>query len=236
MSWSNKELVSFVQERLKELADPEKAPGMAAYMKNQMPFYGVQKPDRVAVYREIKKRFVPADRKQYESAVRALWKQSMREERYTAIEYARAHNKFIGFESLPLYENLIRDGAWWDLVDELAQRLVGEVYLKERKLMSPVIEQWIEDDDMWIRRTALISQNRHKEATDGKQLFRHCLARAGETEFFIRKAIGWALREYSYTAPDAVHKFLLKNRDRLSGLSFREGAKQLARSGQFSGL
>lgn len=233
MSWSNRELVSHVQRRFKELACPEKAPEMAAYMKNLMPFYGVQKPARIAVYREIKKQFVPVDRKAYESAVRALWSLSMREERYTAIEYAAMHKEFMTLESLPLYEHLIRDGAWWDLVDELAQHFIGGIYLRERKKMRPIIECWIKDDDMWIRRTALLAHNHHKDATDSEQLFRHCLLRADESEFFIRKGIGWALRQYSYADPKSVRKFLLSNRECLSGLSFREGAKQLVRSGQF---
>lgn len=234
MSSFAKEIVSFVQAELKERACAEKAPAMAAYMKNRMPFYGVQKPDRMAIYKHLKKHFVPADRKEYESAIKALWKLSMREERYTAIEFAKMHSQFVTADSLALYEQMIRDGAWWDLVDDLAIQIVGHIYRDERKKLASVIEKWIKDDDLWIRRTALIVHNHHKKETDSKQLFSHCLLRAAEDEFFIRKAIGWALREYSYTDPKAVSKFLLTNRKHLSGLSFREGAKQLVRSGQLT--
>ena len=87
------------------------------------------------------------------------------------------------------------------------------------------------DADLWVRRAALLSQIRHKEVTDERQLFAHCLRCAPDQAFFIRKAIGWALRDYSYTAPHSVRDFLLAHRGRLSGLSFREGAKQLIRTG-----
>ena len=97
-----------------------------------------------------------------------------------------------------------------------------------------MMDEWISDPDFWIRRSAILSQLRHKKETDSKRLFSYCLAQADETEFFIRKGIGWALREYSYANPDAVKKFLLNNRKRLSNLSFREGAKQLVKSGAMS--
>ncbi|MHC4401702.1 MAG: DNA alkylation repair protein [Planctomycetota bacterium] len=234
MASSSQELVGFVQSQFRAAADPKKAKEMAAYLKTEMPFHGVQKPQRAPVFREMKKRFAPKSRRQYEAGVRALWRLPHREEKYAALEYARQAQQFVTSESIPLYEKLIREGAWWDLVDLAAIHLVGRTLLYERKTVRPVIEEWIEDEDLWIRRTAILSQNGHKEKTDAAQLFDHCLRRAGETEFFIRKAIGWALREYSYAEPAAVCDFLLANRDCLSGLSFREGAKQLVRTGMLT--
>ena len=226
-------LVKFVQENLRAAADPEKAAPMAAYLKTEMSFYGVQKGGRVTIYREMKARFAPEDRTGYEKDVLALWALPHREEKYTAIEYAFQSKEYITPESPPLYERLIREGAWWDLVDGVAISLVGCLLLEYREAIRPVMEKWIDDPDFWIRRTALIAHNRHKEKTDEKQLFDHCLRRAHEKEFFVRKAIGWALREYSYTAPEAVRDFLVGNRESLSRLSFREGAKHLVRSGLF---
>lgn len=231
MSFTEKQLVDFVQQRYRELADPAKAAPMQAYMKTEMPFYGIQKPNRLPVYKEMKARFKPATREQYESGVRALWALKHREEKYTALEFAKQHTQFVRVDSLPLYRELIIDGAWWDLVDDIAIVLVGHAYLADRPVMRDTIDQWIDDDDMWIRRTAIISQNHHKANTDSKQLFAHCLKRAPEKEFFIRKAIGWALREYSYVNPDAVRDFLLANRERLSNLSFNEGSKRLSKQG-----
>ena len=224
-------LAAFVSAQFRTLANPENAGPMAAYMKTSMPFYGVKKPDRLPVYREMKKRFAPATRREYEAGVKALWRRPHREEKYAAIVFARQFDTFISVESLPLYEQLVREGAWWDLVDDIAIHLVGRAQLKQRSRVRPVVRRWIEDEHLWIRRTALLSQNRHKDETDQRQLFTHCLRRASETEFFIRKAIGWALRDYSYTAPEAVRDFLITNRGRLSGLTFREGAKQLVRVG-----
>jgi 3-methyladenine DNA glycosylase AlkD len=227
------DLVRFVQKRLNEVADPEKAVPMAAYMKTDRPFYGVQKGERVPIYREMKRRFAPTSHDEYKGGVLALWNLPHREEKYTAIEYACQSKQYITPRSLQLYEKLIREGAWWDLVDGVAIVLVGHLLLENRKEIRPIMEKWIDDPDFWVRRTVLIAHCHHKSETDEKQLFDHCLRRAHEKEFFIRKAIGWTLREYSYTAPEVVRDFLIDNRDKLSGLSFREGAKHLVRTGMF---
>jgi 3-methyladenine DNA glycosylase AlkD len=220
-------LAAFVRESFEALANPEQAAPMAAYMKTDQPFYGIKKPSRVPVYRAMKRRSPPADQATYEACVRALWALPHRECQYTAIEYAMQHRGFIRRESLPLYEQLIRTGAWWDLVDPVASHLVGGVWLAERETVGPLMDRWIEDEDLWIRRTAIIGQLRHKEHTDTDRLSRYCLARAHEREFFIRKAIGWALRQHSWTDPDFVRRFLGEHRAVLSGLSFREASKRI---------
>jgi 3-methyladenine DNA glycosylase AlkD len=224
-------LAGFLSAQFRARANAANAGPMAAYLKTAMPFYGIKKPDRLPVYREMKKRFAPSTRREYEAGVRVLWRLPHREEKYAAIEFARQSDAFVTLESFPLYERLVREGAWWDLVDDVAIRLVGRAQLKQQAKVRPVMRRWIDDGDLWIRRAALLSQVGHRSETDPKQLFGHCLRRAAETEFFIRKAIGWALRDYSYAAPEAVRDFLLVNRERLSGLSFREGAKQLVRAG-----
>jgi len=226
-----KSLISFVQESLAEVADPINAPQMAAYMKTSMPFYGVKKPLRKPITRAIKKQFRPANRQAYERAVRGLWKLPHREEKYIALAVARMFPGYIDGESMPLFEQLIRQGAWWDFVDEVAVQLVGPVLLNERKATKPMMDEWINDDDMWIRRSAIISHIKHKQATDHRSLFRYCRERADEKEFFIRKAIGWALREYSKTDPARVRTFLHKYETCLSGLSYREGARILQKRG-----
>ena len=221
------ELVGYIRHQFLQLGDPRKAAEMAAYMKTDMPFYGVQKPQRELVYKELLWRFPITSRPEYEAAIEALWAQPHREEKYTAIHIARSYPDFITVSAVPLYKRLIREGAWWDLVDENAVHLVGHVLLHQRKTMKPKIEKWIDDRDMWIRRAALICHIKHKSKTDERQLLRHCRRRAHEKEFFIRKAIGWALREYAYTAPEAVRKFLRTHQEKLSPLSFREAAKHL---------
>jgi 3-methyladenine DNA glycosylase AlkD len=228
---THNELAHYVTAQLKRLADPAKAPAMAAYMKTAQPFFGVPTPTRTAMLKQMGDRFAPPDQKSYARSVLALWQLPHREEQYCAISFARRHEQFITPASIPLYERMIREGAWWDFVDEIAVNLVGAVYGNFRAETRPVIERWIDDEDMWIRRTAILAHLKHKRDTDAAQLFRHCLKRADETEFFIRKAIGWALREYSKTDPRAVRAFLTKNRKQLSNLSYTEGSKHLARAG-----
>lgn len=220
-------LVDFVARGLSEAADPAKAAPMAAYLKTDMPFYGAQKAVRVPVHREAVRCFPPADRSEYRRAVLALWNQPHREERYLAIDYARSFPKFVTLASVPLYRRMIVEGAWWDLVDTLAIHLVGQVLLNQREVATPKITAWIDDPDMWLRRSAIIGQIAHKQATDTDLLFDACARRMHETEFFIRKAIGWALREYAKTDPLAVIAFVTEHRDALSGLSFREATKHL---------
>ncbi len=221
------DVASFVAAELSKRADPEKAIGMAAYMKTNMPFYGVQKKGRTEVLRAVKERFPVIDNGSYRAIVSALWQQPHREEKYLAISVAKANRRFIRSENLDLYRKLIVEGAWWDFVDDVAAHCVGLVHLEERPVMAPIIESWVDDEFMWLRRTALISPLKHKSATDYENLFDHCLRRAHEKEFFIRKAIGWTLREYAKTEPDRVSRFLLEHRDRWSGLTFREAAKHL---------
>ncbi len=221
------ELTSFVAAELASRANPDKAVGMAAYMKTDMPFYGVQKRGRTEVFRLIKKQFPVTDVTTYRAAVEALWEQPHREEKYLAIGIAKSHRDFVTFGNLDLYRRLIVEGAWWDFVDEVAIHCVGMVYLNQREQTSPLIEQWIDDDVMWLRRTSLISPIKHKAATDHEMLFDHCLRRSADKEFFIRKAIGWSLREYAKTEPDRVRAFLLADRESWSSLSFREASKHL---------
>ncbi|MGH8923462.1 MAG: DNA alkylation repair protein [Acidimicrobiia bacterium] len=223
----SRSLVAYVQAALGALEDPEKAKPMQAYMKTDMPFYGVPKPERVPIVRELKRRFPPGDAAQYRRNVLALWSLPHREEKYLAIGYARTFSRFVDFEQIGLFEQLIVEGAWWDLVDELASPIVSRVVLNHRQQMGPVLEQWIESPVMWLRRAAIICHNGHKESTNWPQLSDFCLRKAHEKEFFIRKAIGWALREYARVNPDAVQTFLRLHRQQLSGLTYREAAKHL---------
>lgn len=212
---------------LAALANPENAAAMAAYMKTDMPFFGVKRPDCSQIFKESMRRYPVETRADYESAVRAFWAQPRREEKYMAINLSRAVPRYISPPSLPLYRKLIVEGAWWDFVDEVAAHLVGTLLLEHRERVAPVMEQWIDHPDMWLRRSALLAHLRHKDQTDEAILFDHCLRRAAEREFFIRKAIGWVLRQYARTAPDAVREFVMEHRDAWSGLTFREATKHL---------
>lgn len=218
----------FVTASLTKVADPAKAPGMQAYMKTDMPFYGVQKEGRTVILRQLVRDFQPAGRSDYEDLVLGLWDLPHREEKYLALAYARHFESFIVPESLPLYRRLIVEGAWWDFVDEIATKLVRQLVLEKPAETWPIVDDWVDDEDMWLRRTAILCQIGAMERTDVDRLFQFCAQRAFEKEFFIRKAIGWALREYAKTDPEAVARFVTEHRDQLSGLSLREASKHIS--------
>jgi 3-methyladenine DNA glycosylase AlkD len=200
---------------------------MARYMKTEMPFYGVQKSARTPILRHLIRGWPPTTRSEYTALVESVWALPHREEKYLALGVARKHDRFVTVSSVPLYRRLIVAGAWWDFVDEVATQLTGKVLLRQRERMTPTILSWLGHRHLWVRRAAILSQIRHKEHTDEDLLFHCCTTRAHETDFFVRKAIGWALRDYAWTAPDSVARFVAANADTLSGLSKREATKNL---------
>jgi 3-methyladenine DNA glycosylase AlkD len=217
----------FVSERLRQAANPEKAPPMQAYMKTDMPFYGVQKAGRTGILRDLVRDHRPDSADSYRELVLALWNLDHREEKYIALGVARRFKAHIVPDQIDLYRQLIVEGAWWDLVDEVATHLIRDLVVGYPSASWPLVDRWIDDEDMWLRRTALICQVGAKEHTDPDRLFVFCAARAYEEEFFIRKAIGWALRDYARTDPAAVAAFINAHLEELSGLSYREGSKHI---------
>ncbi len=209
------------------VANPAKAPGMQAYMKTDMPFYGVQKPQRTPILRRLVADFPPADRDEYERLVLALWDLPHREEKYLALGVAAAHRLYVVPASLPLYRRLIVEGAWWDLVDEVATHLVRDLVVGHPAEAWSEVDTWVDSDDLWLRRSAIICQVGTKERVDQGRLFDFCLRCSAETDFFIRKAIGWALRDHARTDPDEVARFVTAHAAALSPLSVREATKHL---------
>lgn len=212
---------------LSDAADMDKARAMASYMKSEMPFYGVAAPERKAILRTLVTTHPAASRGNYESAVRTLWSGDRREERYVAIGYARSFPRYVTLTSIPLYRMMVRSGAWWDFVDEIAVHLVGYVLERQRERLTPTMDVWTTSGDMWLRRTSIISQLAHKTHTDTVLLERACTRNLHDTEFFIRKAIGWALREFAKTDPDWVKTYVEVHRREMSCLTQREATKHL---------
>jgi 3-methyladenine DNA glycosylase AlkD len=227
MSDRIRQLCASVTGALAAAADPGKASGMQAYMRTDMPFYGVQKPARELILKDVVADFNPADRAEYERAVLAVWELAHREEKYMALGLARRYDEFTVPASLPLYRRLIVQGAWWDLVDEVATKLVRRLVVEHPAQTWPTVDTWIDDPDIWLRRSAIICQVGAKEATDAARLFLFCEKRAFDKEFFIRKAIGWALREHARIHPEEVARFASKHRGEMSALSYREATKHL---------
>lgn len=217
----SKAFVSAVAAALAPLADPVRAQGMAAYMKHRFRYLGIPTPARRAACAELVRGFAgnPV------AAARALWKLEEREYQYVAVDLLRRHANSLDGSDLPALEALTQGKSWWDSVDGLAPT-IGEMVYRNRNLAARM-DELIDAEDFWLRRVAILHQLAWKDETDEQRLFRYCRHCAAEKEFFIRKAIGWALRQYARTAPDAVSRFVEKNNGKLSNLSVREATKHL---------
>ncbi|WP_410616775.1 DNA alkylation repair protein [Amycolatopsis sp. lyj-109] len=222
-------LVKAIRAGLAELADPAKAPAMQAYMKSAMPFRGVAKPQRSTLLKRVLADHTLPDRVTFSATVLKMWRTAeFREERYAAIDLSgyRAYRRWQDPDLVPVYEELIVDGAWWDVVDEVAIRRIGPILRDDRARMTPTMLAWAHDGDLWRRRTAIICQVGAKEDTDTDLLARAIEPSIAEPEFFLRKGIGWALRDYAKTAPDWVRCFV-HDHPGLAGLSRREALKHI---------
>ncbi len=223
-----------VREALAAAGDPARAARQRAYMKSVMPYRGLTAPQLRAVLRPLlaEARFV--DRGTWEQTALELWDTAThREEWYATLALLRhrPHRAWHDPGLVPLLEHLVRTGAWWDVVDEVAAHLVGGVLADHRRELTPVVLGWAVDDHLWVRRTAVLSQLAHGTGTDPDLLRTVLDANLQDSvhgrEFFIRKAVGWALRQYSATAPAWVLDYVEQRGDRLSGLSRREALKRL---------
>jgi 3-methyladenine DNA glycosylase AlkD len=210
------------------MRDDARAAGMRSYMRDKFDFIGIPTPERVALSRAAIEGTPKPTAADLDALARALWARDEREYQYFAMWFLRRNVKALDADFIPTARHLITTKSWWDTVDELAQNVVGPIVRRDRSL-DAVMDAWIDDDDLWLARTAILHQNRWRDATDPDRLFRYCERRAGDTDFFIRKAIGWALREYTRVDPDAVRAFLTAHDTELSGLSKREALKWLDR-------
>jgi len=222
------DVVERVTRAFEGARDAEKAPAMKAYMRDQFEFLGIPSPVRVALGRDALVGTGKPTEADLVAVSRSMWTKPEREFQYFAAWYLRRHQQVLTADFMDTARHLITTAPWWDTIDELAQNVVGPLVRRDRTLVA-TMDAWIEDDDLWLARTAILHQNRWKTDTDAERLFRYCARRAGDTEFFIRKAIGWALREYTRVDPDAVRRFVREHDAELSGLSKREALKWLDR-------
>lgn len=222
MTSKTTQYLSELTHTLEVHADHERAPQMIAYMKNHFPFLGITTPVRRAATHGFIRSFEGDPR----AICNALWKKSEREYQYVACDLLRKHVKRLGLEHLDAFEYWITHRSWWDSVDGLTPS-VGQIVLRDNTANARM-DAWLASDNFWLRRSALLHQLGWKMQTDYDRLFDYCLRCANEREFFIRKAIGWALRDYARHAPERVTDFLNENRHKLSSLSYREAAKHLA--------
>ena len=223
-------LVLTIREKLREVADPARAPGMRAYMKSEMPYLGVSAVPLRRVCRDLFNGLAWDDAEAWQADVLAIWRRAeFREERHAAIELTglRVARPFHDLSTLPMYEEMIVTGAWWDYVDIIAAHRLSAILQRQGAAMKREMLGWSTNANMWKRRSAILCQLKAKEQTDLEFLYACIEPSLDSQEFFLRKAIGWALRQYAWTDPEEVRRYVARNKERLSGLSRREALKNI---------
>ncbi len=222
------EICAAIEERLRRLADPERALPMQAYLLNQFVFLGLPAPTRRSAVKDLVSH--PArDAGAALATAEELWRLPEREFRYVAIDVLRHHQRHLRPAHLPAIKRLLLTDPWWETVDGLAA-VVGAI-MRDESRNEPgarsAMDDWVVDSSMWVRRVAMLHQLGWRLDTDQRRLEAYSLSLASDGDFFIRKAIGWALRDYARWNPEFVRNFVAGNRDRLSSLTVREACRKL---------
>lgn len=218
--------VQALSEALRAHADPARAAPMSAYMQSKFPFFGIDAPTRKRIQGPWIASLRGLDADALLDLAEALWRVPEREAQYVAVDALRRYAKRFDERHLERLRGLIASRSWWDTVDLLAAHVVGAVVLADPNLRE-TMRAWSRDPDLWVARTALLHQLQHRDRTDAALLFELSDQLAPHPDFFIRKAIGWALRQHARQDPEAVRAFVEAHRDALSGLSRREALKHL---------
>jgi len=214
-----------LQALFEKHANPAYAAGAKAYMRNIADFYGLGSSLRRQLLNEFIESSGYPQREQLEEAVFYAWEQPQREWQYIAMEITGRFARKGDEELLAMSEFMITHKSWWDTVDFIAPNIAGTVLKKNPDLIRPQIESWMESGNLWLQRSCLLFQLKYKNDTDKSILFELCERLAGHKDFFIRKAIGWSLREYSKRNPKDVLKFV--DSHSMSPLSYREATKRI---------
>ena len=224
----NAQLVRDIRQALADSANPDKADGMRAYMKSEMPFRGVQRPARRKLVNAVLRTDPLDDKAAWQSTILELWRNAeYREERYVALDVAGAKKywDFRTLDTLPMLEEMVVTGAWWDYVDEVATHRLRELLERYPNDVARDMRSWSLDENMWKRRSSIICQINRKDETDLDLLFDCIDPNLSHPDFFIRKGIGWALRSLAWTDLPTVEDYVARNSDRISSLSKREALK-----------
>ena len=205
--------------------DVKQAEGMSAYMRDQFEFLGIKTPKRRQLCREVFKNAKKLAKIDWEF-VELCWQKSQREYQYVACDYLVQMKKFTTLEDLPKLKKLVITKSWWETVDTLV-KVFTDLYLRYPTEMTQLMLTWSKDSNLWVKRIALEFQLLLKKQTDTKLLAKIIINNFGSDEFFINKAIGWALRDYYKTDPKWVAEFIATYSNDLSALSIRGGRKYL---------
>ena len=203
--------------------NPTDAEGMSRYMKEQFPYYGIKTPQRRALAATFIAEHGLPEGEALKTLCRACFESEYREMHYFVGDALSKRLKTLDVSFLDVFEELIGVNSWWDSVDFLAPKLAGGLFLRFPEQIAPYTDRWIESDNFWYQRAAIIFQLGYKQKTDAQRLFKNVLRRADSKEFFVQKGAGWALREYSKVNPEAVMTFVQSHK--LPALTTREAIR-----------
>jgi 3-methyladenine DNA glycosylase AlkD len=213
-----------VQAALKPLKDPERAAGAKAYMRGKFDYLGIGTPQRRAAVAGLFRGFKPATADDLREAAALLWAMREREYQYVAADLLIRYQAVLSLEDMPWLLDLAQQKSWWDTVDCIV-KVVGKVVRRSGAKGVRAMDRAVKHGDLWVRRIAMLHQLGWRDECDTERLFRYAQLLAAEKEFFIRKAIGWALRDYAWHDWQMVEKFLIAQQGSLSGLTVREAGK-----------
>ncbi|MEY5131476.1 MAG: hypothetical protein RL734_1543 [Bacteroidota bacterium] len=220
------QFVKMLLQEFEKNANPQRAFEMSAYMKHIDEFYGIPSPQRKQFAKDILNAYGKDALFDWQEIILTVMNKGKREGMYSAIEFAEKAHKHWEEDAIDLLTKLILHRSWWDTVDAIAP-LIGIYFEKFPEKRDAYIAKWMESGNFWLWRTSLLFQKRYKQDTDEQLLYALCVKLAGEKEFFIRKGMGWALREYSYVNPESVRDFV--ERSPLSTLTKKEALKVINR-------
>ena len=211
-------------EKIMKHKNEKEAEKMSAYMLNKFKYIGIKTPERRKIFKNFFKEYKKGEIINWEF-INKCWENEYRELQYSAIDYLKEMVKFLTEKDIPKIKKLIVTKSWWDTVDGI-DVIVGKTALKYPKINKTLIK-WSKDKNIWLRRIAIDHQLLRKGKTNTELLSEIIENNLNDTEFFINKAIGWALRDYSKTNPDWVRNFIEKNKDKMSKLSIKEASKYI---------
>lgn len=219
--------VGLIEQALRVHADAQRALEMKAYLRGQFEFLGVQTPTRRLACKPLPQ--PPKDAEVLMRLAQALWQKPEREFRYVACDLLAKNAKLFGTADLPAFKQLLQKDPWWETVDGLSG-VIGDIVFNDHLQGKPsqeTMDKWLHDNDFWVRRSAMIHQLGWRLQTDTHRLGHYALRLSSENEFFIRKAIGWAFRDYAKWHPEFVRQFMQKHGASFSNLTVREAMKNI---------
>jgi len=227
---NSKPYVKQLESLFEANSDTSNANRMKQYMRNQFEYYGIKSPLRKELLRQFLKEYDKPSGEELKQIVQLLWENDHREMQYLAMDIMQKSLNNLDESFLLFLEKLILQKSWWDTVDWIAPNGFGRIFQKYPQHIKPITERWIQSENIWLQRSAIIFQLKYREKTDHTLMFDYVLIRANSKEFFVRKGSGWALRQYSKYNARAVIDFIQNHEDFLSNLTKKEGLKWLERN------